>query len=83
MNELLKLIIISSNYTDFWETYCFYLQDISDVYTEHEDNRLYAFGKFTNSNETVQYDDQENGTLKCHRCANIKLDTSSLVQAAD
>jgi hypothetical protein len=76
MNELLKLIIISTGYTDFWETYYLYLQDISNVYPEYEDNRLYAFGKFINSNETVQYDDQENGTLKCHRCANTKLDTT-------
>jgi hypothetical protein len=77
------LIIISSGYTDFWETYCLHLQDISNVYPEDEDNKLYPFGKLINSNEAVQYDDQENGTPKCHRCANIKLDTSSLVQAAD
>jgi hypothetical protein len=74
---------MSRGYTYFGETYCLRLQDISNFYPEDEDNKLYTFGNLINSNETVQYDDQENSTLKCHRCANIKLDTSSLVQAAD
>jgi hypothetical protein len=31
----------------------------------------------------MQYDDKENGNLKCYRCANLKFDTSSLVQVED
>ena len=80
---MLKLIIISNSYTDFWETYCLHLQDISNIYTEDEDNWLYAYGKLKNINESVQYDDQENGTLKSHRYANLKPDISSLIQVAD
>lgn len=80
---MLKLIIISNGYTDFWETYCLHIQDISNIYPEDEDNWLYAYGKLKNINESVQYDDQENGTLKCHHYANLKPDISSLIQVVD